>query len=305
MLDYTKILEDIYSKISEQSNLGKVADYIPELSKINPNQFGMSVCTNDNIEYIIGCGDKSFSIQSISKVFALALAYKVEGEKLWGRLGKEPSGTRFDSLVLLENENGIPRNPFINAGALVIADVLIENFSNPIDKILSFVQTLSGNPNIKINRAVQDSEIACANKNYAHTYFMKSYGNIHSNVDKVIEVYSAYCAIEMSCIDLARSFRLFSTGGCNPWNNEQILTKSQTKRMNSIMMTCGLYNSVGEFAYKVGLPAKSGVGGGVVGVVPNEMSISVWSPGLDESGNSLRGVKALEYFTTISEKSIY
>jgi glutaminase len=303
--EFTAILEDIYSDAMTQLDIGKVANYIPELSKVNPEQFGISICTNDNIEYLIGSCEKNFSIQSISKVFTLALAYKLEGEKLWKRLGKEPSGTRFDSLVLLENESGIPRNPFINAGALVITDILLKHFDDPVEEVLKFVRHLSGNPEIQINRKVQQSEIACANKNYAHTYFMKSFNNIHSNVDKVIEVYSANCAIEMSCVDLARSFRLFSTGGVNPWDNKRILTRSQTKRMNSIMMTCGLYNSVGEFAYKVGIPAKSGVGGGIVGIVPDEMSIAIWSPGLDKTGNSTRALRAFEIFTTITGKSIY
>ena len=152
---------------------------------------------------------------------------------------------------------------------------------------------------------MKNSEIECANRNYALAYYMKSYNNVHSNVDEVISTYSAQCSIEMTCVDLARSFRLFSTSGLNPWNNERILTTSQNKRMNAVMMTCGLYNAVGDFAYRVGIPAKSGVGGGIVGIIPGEMSIAVWSPALDKTGNSLLGMKALELFTTLSEKSIY
>jgi len=305
MLDYTQILEEIYLQISPSLKDGQVADYIPELSKIDPAQFGISICTNHNDEYVLGNAEKSFSIQSISKVFSLAIAYRLLGEKLWTRLGREPSGTKFDSLVLLENENGIPRNPFINAGALVITDILLEHYQNPLNEILEFIQNLSGNPNISINEQMRDSEIEYGNRNYALAYYMKSHGNINSDVDKLIYTYSSLCSIEMSCVDLARAFRLFSTNGLNPWNDEKILTLSQNKRMNAIMMTCGLYNAVGDFAYRVGIPAKSGVGGGIVGVIPQEMSIAVWSPRLDTSGNSLCGIKALELFTTLSGKSIY
>lgn len=304
-IDYLKILEAVYEKVSMDIGQGKVASYIPELSSVDPNQFGISVCMNSDHEYIIGNSQISFSIQSISKVFSLALAYKLEGEKLWGRMGLEPSGARFDSLILLEREDGIPRNPFINAGALVVMDILLEHYKDPHLEVLKFVQKLSGNTEIKINEAVKNSEIACSHRNYAQAYYMKSHGNIKSDVDVLIRSYSAMCAIEMSCVDLARSFRLFSTNGMNPWTGNRILTPGQNKRMNAIMMTCGMYNAVGDFAYRVGIPAKSGVGGGVVGIVPGEMSVAVWSPGLDEAGNSLVGVEALAIFTTLTGKSIY
>ena len=303
--DYTEILEEIYEKLSPHFGMGKVANYIPELGKVDPKQLGISICTNSGDEFIIGSASKAFSIQSISKLFALALAYKLEGEKLWGRLGLEPSGMRFDSLMLLEKEKGIPRNPFINAGALVITDILLKYYENPAQEVLKLLRELSGNKKISINQKVKDSEIACANRNYAQAYYMKSFNNIDSEVDILIENYSAQCAIEMSCVDLARAFRLFTTNGLNPWNHQRILTPRQNKRLNAILMTCGLYNAVGDFAYRVGIPAKSGVGGGIVGVIPGEMSISVWSPALDETGNSLIGIKALELFTTISDKSIY
>ncbi len=302
---YTQILERIYSEISPLIGKGKVADYIPELGKIDPNQFGMSICTNDGNEYIIGNSQKSFSIQSISKVFTLVLAYQKLDSKLWKRVGLEPSGSRFDSLILLENEEGIPRNPFINAGAIVVIDTLIDLYKDPVDEVLKFVRELSGNQDIYINESVRDSELATGNRNFALAYFMKSYGNIKNDVDKVIEIYSTICSIEMTCVDLARSFRLFSSNGQNPWTGKKILTKGQNKRLNAIMMTCGLYNSVGDFAYRVGIPAKSGVGGGIVGVIPNEMSISTWSPCLDKTGNSLAGIEALELFTTYTGQSIY
>lgn len=304
-MNYTEVLENIYTKISPSLGKGKVADYIPELSKVDPLQFGISVCTNSGDEYLLGSAEKNFSIQSISKVFSLVLAYQILGGDLWKRTGREPSGTTFDSLILLEKENGIPRNPFINAGALVVTDILLDHYKDPASEVLKLVRSLSGNPDIDINHQVRDSEIECSNRNYALTYYMKSHGNIKNDVDLIIKTYSAFCAIEMSCVDLARSFRLFSTNGLNPWDGKRILTVSRNKRMNAVMMTCGLYNAVGDFAYRVGIPAKSGVGGGIAGIIPGEMSIATWSPALDKTGNSLVGIEALEHFTTITEKSIY
>lgn len=304
-IDYTKVLEEIYAEIAPLIGKGKVASYIPELSQVAPDQFGMALCLNNGIEYIIGSADKSVSIQSVSKVYTLAMAYKLLGEELWGRVGREPSGSKFNSLILLERELGIPRNPFINSGAIVVADLLVELLTRPVEELVEFVRELSGNPNIAINTKVRDSELDYANVNYALAYFMKSFGNINGEVRNVIENYTSFCSLEMSCVDLARSLRILSQGGLNPWSKERVLSKSQVKRINAIMVTCGLYNGVGEFAYKVGLPAKSGVGGCVVGIIPGEMSIAVWSPGLDKSGNSLVGVKALELFTTKTGKSIF
>jgi glutaminase len=304
-IDYTTLLEEIYQEITPLIGKGKVADYIPELGRVAPDQFGMAICLNNGIEYVIGSADKSVSVQSVSKVYTLAMAYKILGDELWGRLGREPSGSKFNSLILLERELGIPRNPFLNSGAIVVADMLMELLENPIDELKQFVRDLSGNPNIDIDENVRDSELDYANVNYALTYFMKSFGNINGDVANVIRTYTSFCSLEMSCVDLARSMRILSQAGLNPWTKERILTKSQCKRINAIMVTCGLYNGVGEFAYRVGLPAKSGVGGCVVGIIPGEMSIAVWSPGLDKSGNSLAGIKALELFTTKTGKSIF
>ncbi len=298
MTDYREILEEIYSEVEPVLNEGLVADYIPELARISPGQFGMAICTNDGNEYTIGCANKAISIQSVSKVFTFAMAYKELGDKLWQRVGKEPSGTKFNSLVLLEREKGIARNPFINAGAITISDIIYNHYLNPLEAVLSFVRELSGNPNIDINKKVKNSELEKAYTNFALGYFMKSFHNIKSDVPSLIDFYTSHCALEMSCVDLARTFRLFSQGGKNPWNGNQILSLSQTKRINAIMMTCGLYNSVGDFAYRVGLPAKSGVGGAIAAVLPNNMTIAVWSPCLDTNGNSLAGIKALELFTT-------
>jgi glutaminase len=304
-MDYSEILEEIYDEVQPLLKKGKVASYIPELKRVNKEQFGMAVCTNEGDEYIIGCADKYLSIQSVSKVFTFAMAYKEFGQRIWKRVGKEPSGTKFNSLILLENENGIPRNPFINPGAIVIADMLYRKYRYPMNEVLKFVRELSGNPNITFNTATRNSELKYANLNYSLAYFMKAHKNIKSDVHKLIDFYTSHCAIEMTCVDLARSFRLFCQDGKNPWNGRKILTESQSKHINAVMMTCGLYNSVGDFAYRVGMPAKSGVGGAVVGVIPDKFSVAVWAPGLDKNGNSIAGVKALELFTDKTGFSIY
>lgn len=304
-MDYTKILEEIYSEITPLLSKGKVAGYIPELRRVNKDQFGMAICTNDGDEYIIGRAEKYLSIQSVSKVFTFALAYKNFGEKIWKRVGREPSGSKFNSLILLENEKGIPRNPFINPGSLVIADMLYKKYRYPLNEVLKFVRELSGNPNISFNTSVRNSELKYANINYALAYFMKSFGNIKADIPQLVDFYTSHCAIEMTCVDLARSFRLFSQQGNNPWSGEKLLTSSQAKHINAVMMTCGLYNSVGDFAYRVGIPAKSGVGGAVVGVIPEKLTIAAWAPGLDVNGNSIAAVKALELFTDKTGLSIY
>lgn len=305
-LDYTHILEQVYEQITPLiGTKGEPANYIPELGRVNTDQFGMAVCLNDKIEYIIGNAERNFSIQSISKSFTFTMVYKALGEKIWKRVGREPSGRSFNSLVLLETEDGIPRNPFINAGALVVADLLMTMYDNPIKEVLNFIKDLSGNPNIDVNDKVYESEVLWSDRNHALAYFMRSFGNIKSDVPKLVKVYSALCAIEMSCVDLARSFTIFSNGGYSLFSNKRILTDSESKRINSVLMTCGLYNSVGDFAFRVGIPAKSGVGGGIVGAVPGKLSVCCWSPCLDLNGHSVAGFKALELFTSKAGISIY
>ena len=304
-MDFTSILEEIYHEVHPLLEKGKTAGYIPELKRVNKSQFGMAVCTNDGDEFIVGDAEKYFSIQSISKVFTFAMAYKNLGQRLWKRVGREPSGTKFNSLILLEREKGIPRNPFINAGAIVVADMLYKKYRYPLNEVMKFVRELSGNPNITFNTNMRNSELKYANTNYALAYFMKSFKNIKTEVPQLIDFYTSHCAIEMTCVDLARSFRLLSQNGRNPWNGEKYLTSSQAKHINAVMMTCGLYNSVGDFAYRVGIPAKSGVGGAVCGVIPDKLTIAAWAPGLDKNGNSIAAVKALELFTDKTGLSIY
>ncbi|MBK7871067.1 MAG: glutaminase [Saprospiraceae bacterium] len=305
MTNYDQILYDIFQAVQPLFGQGKVASYIPNLQNIDPRKFGIALVTLNGEEHIIGDADEKFSIQSISKVFTLALAFSKVGETLWKRVDIEPSGTPFNSLVQLEYEKGIPRNPFINAGALVVTDELLSQLSNPKSSILSFVRRLSGVDDIYYDYDVARSERETGFLNTALVNFLKSHGNIHNHVDSVLDVYFHQCSIAMSCKELAKAFLFLANHGTIPSSGEQILTVSQAKRLNAVMMTCGFYDQAGEFAFRVGMPGKSGVGGGIVAVIPNELAIAVWSPELNNHGNSLAGVMALELFTTMTGRSIF
>ncbi|MBI9073232.1 MAG: glutaminase [Melioribacteraceae bacterium] len=304
-MNYTKILEEIKEEVAPLIGKGKVANYIPALASVPNNKYGIAITTINGNCYTVGDAEEEFSIQSISKVFTFAMAFKSIGEKLWQRVGKEPSGNPFNSLVQLEKENGIPRNPFINAGALVVTDSLIHNNFNPKKSILDFIRKLSGNQQINYNTEIARSENEYGHRNYALAHFMKSYNNIYSEPDELLDVYFHQCSLSMSCVDLSKAVLFLANHGVVPNTDEIILTTSQAKRTNSLMMTCGMYDASGDFAFRVGIPGKSGVGGGIIAVIPGELGICVWSPELDEFGNSLTGVKTLELFTTKTGVSIF
>lgn len=305
MKNYLSILQEIREEVLPLLGRGKVAAYIPALQNVDSRRFGMALVTLDGEAFVIGDADERFSIQSISKVFTLALAFAKLGEDLWKRVGLEPSGNPFNSLLQLEYEKGIPRNPFINAGAMVITDVLISNFDHPKAAILDFVRQLSGIDDVYYDYDIARSERETGFVNAALANYLKSLSNIENNVETVLDVYCHQCAIKMSCRELAQSFLFLANHGIIPSGNTRILTTSQAKRLNAIMLTCGFYDQAGEFAFRVGMPGKSGVGGGIVAVIPGELAIAVWSPELNEHGNSLAGIKALELFTTKTGRSIF
>lgn len=304
-MDYQKVIDRIHEEVKPYWGRGKAADYIPALAEVDPRQLGISVATLGGDVFNTGDTGVPFSIQSISKVFTLAMVARHLGEDLWHSVGREPSGNPFNSLVQLEYEKGFPRNPFINAGALVVTDRLISLYPRPKEAILDFVRALCGNDDIYYDHRVAQSERAHADRNMALAYFMKDFGNIHNDVETLIDVYCHQCAIAMTCRDLANSFLVFAHRGVNPFNRERILTVSQTKRLGAVMATCGFYDESGDFAFRVGLPGKSGVGGGIAAYMPGKLSIAVWSPELDSYGNSLAGIEALERFTTDIGSSIF
>lgn len=304
-MDYGEVIARLYDEVKSFRGQGKVADYIPALAEVDPGQYGIAVQTLTGKTFQVGDAETRFSIQSISKVFTLAMVTRHLGDELWKSVGREPSGNPFNSLVQLEHEQGIPRNPFINAGALVVTDRLMSLYEHPKDAILDFVRNLCGNDDIYYDKHIAQSERGRADRNLALAYFMKSFGNIKNDVEAVVDVYCHQCAIAMSCVDLSRAFLFLADHGLNPYSREQILTVSQAKRLGALMLTCGFYDESGDFAFRAGLPGKSGVGGGVAAYIPGNLAIAVWSPELNEHGNSLMGMETLERFTTDIGNSIF
>jgi glutaminase len=304
-MSYENILAEIYEEIKTLKPEGTVASYIPELKNVDGDKYGIHLVTIKGKEYSLGNSAEVFSIQSISKIFSLALSISLIGEKIWERIGVEPSGNPFNSIVQLEYEKGIPRNPFINPGAIVMADILISHLADSEKDYLSFIRKISGNENIQYNKKVAGSEKEKGFLNVALVNVLKHFGNINNDVEKVLSFYYSQCSIEMSCQDLAKAFLPFANHEKAFQFGNIVLTRSHVKRINAIMQTCGLYVVAGEFAYRVGLPGKSGVGGGIVAIHPDNYSVAVWSPRLNKKGNSVLGIKSLELLTTKTGLSIF
>jgi glutaminase len=304
-MNYKEIIEDIHKTVKSGENEGALASYIPELAIVDVDKLGIHISTVEGFGFGTGDHLEKFSIQSIVKVLSLSLAFKIVGEDIWKRLDVEPSGTAFNSLSQLELDNGIPRNPFVNAGALVICDILISNLTNPKEEFLRFCQNIANNQELKYSDKITTSEKSVGYRNIALCNFIKSYGNILNDTDIVLDFYFTICSLEMSCQELSRIFLFLADNNFKGADGSQILTLSEAKRINAVMLTCGFYDESGEFAYRVGLPGKSGVGGGIIAIHPGKYCIAVWSPRLNYKGNSYRGMKFLEKFTTKTESSIF
>jgi glutaminase len=290
------ILADIVRSHRPRSVAGSVPAGIPHLSSPPFDSFGIAVATTSGDVFSAGDACLPFSIQSISKVFTLAMALSADGAgTLWSRVLREPSGTSFNSLVQLEVEHGIPRNPFINSGALVVTDHLMERVPDAAGHVLQFLRDQSGQrgggQGPFIDEAAAESELANSSRNLALAHFLKDFGNLRRPAEAVVENYVRQCSIMMSCVEMAKAGLFLARGGHGA--NGPVLSRSEAKRIGSVMLTCGMYDAAGEFAYRVGLPGKSGVGGGILVIVPGECAICVWSPRLDSKGNSLAGTAAL------------
>lgn len=300
------ILSDILQEVRPLIGQGKVANYIPALAKVDNSKLGIAVCMNSGEVVHAGDAEEAFSIQSISKALSLTLAMVLyKPEEIWRRVGKEPSGQAFNSMIQLEMEQGIPRNPFINAGAIVIADLLHSRLCAPRQRLLEFVRQLSGNNHIVYDKVVAASEMMHSDRNAAIAYLMRSFNNFSNEVIPVLNNYFHACALKMSCVELAKTCSYLANKGVSVETGDVIVTPTQTKQLNALLATSGLYDGAGEFAYRVGMPGKSGVGGGIVAIVPGEMTITVWSPELDGSGNSLAGTRALEILSERIGRSIF
>lgn len=300
------MLESILTQVRPLTGQGKVADYIPALASVEANKLAIAVSTIDGRHFQAGDADERFSIQSISKVLSLVVAMDhYQEEEIWQRVGKDPSGHPFNSLLQLEIEQGKPRNPFINAGALVVCDMLQSRLSAPRQRMLEVVRQLSDVSDITYDSKVARSEFDHSARNAAIAWLMKSFGNFHNDVATVLQNYFHYCALKMSCVELAKTFLFLADEGRAPHLTRPVISPLQSRQVNALMATSGMYQSAGEFAWRVGLPAKSGVGGGIVAIVPHEMAICVWSPALDEAGNSLAGIAMLEALSHQLGRSVY
>jgi glutaminase len=302
-----EVVRDIADEIRQRPDRGEVASYIPELARVDPNAFGIAVIDAEVNVAAGGDSDTPFSIQSISKVFTLTLALGKVGDRLWRRVGREPSGSAFNSIVQLEYERGIPRNPFINAGAIAVTDSILSGHQprEALGEILRFMQFLSDDSTIAIDKAVAASEQRTGFRNAALANYMKSFGVLDNPVEFTLGVYFHHCAIAMTCKQLAMAGRFLAHSGLNPATGSLVVHPDRAKRINAVMLTCGHYDGSGEFAYRVGLPGKSGVGGGILAIAPGKASIAVWSPGLDAAGNSHLGRVALEALTKRMGWSIF
>lgn len=302
-MDIAAILDAIGQDMATRTDRGEVATYIPELARVDPRRFGMAVALADGREFVTGDADMPFSIQSISKVFMLALALGKLGDVLWNRVGREPSGQAFNSILQLEHERGRPRNPFINAGAIVTTDAVLEG-STPreaLGSLLRFIREAAEDDDIRINEDVARSERATGHRNYALAHFMHAHGNLRHDPDLTLGTYFHQCAVEMTCRQLARAGRFLMNAPDSP----RMVSAVRVRRINALMLTCGHYDASGDFAYRVGLPGKSGVGGGILAIAPGRASVAVWSPGLSPQGNSLLGTEAVERLARLAGWSVF
>ena len=302
-MDIAAILEDIGATMARATDRGTVARYIPQLARVDPQRFGMAVALPDGQVFTTGDAGVPFSIQSISKVFTLALALGRLGDQIWARVGREPSGQAFNSILQLEHERGIPRNPFINAGAIVTTDAALAGHAPRefLAELLLFIRAAAGDDDIHINDRIAASEQATGDLNRALAYFMAAHGNLVNPVEMTLGAYFHQCAVDMTCVQLARA-ALFLTGAPGA---PRLVSAARRRRINAMMMLCGHYDASGDFAYRVGLPAKSGVGGGIMVVAPGRAGIAVWSPGLNAQGNSKLGTESVEMLARATGWSVF
>ncbi|MEL0640470.1 glutaminase B [Pseudoalteromonas aliena] len=303
--DYQKVLDEIAHEVRPLLSQGRVADYIPALAEVDPEQFSIAIYTTDGETICAGDCSQRFTIQSVSKVMTLTMALKRYGDELWNRVGKEPSGTAFNSLTQLEFEKGIPRNPFINAGAIVTCDALYSRLSAPRHSMLETFRLLSGNSIIVVDKKVANSEYEFRHRNAAMAHLMKSFGNFENDVDDVLWSYFNYCSIELNCVELAKAYNFLANKGIDFSSGKRVLSSRQNKQLNSLLFTSGLYDAAGDFGYRVGMPGKSGVSGTILAVLPGKFTVAVYSPGLNSFGNSVAGIAALELLSKKLDISIF
>lgn len=282
-----ELLKELVEKHRKTTELGKVASYIPELEKTNPRNLGIYILDNEGNEYFAGDYDNKFTVQSISKVVALMLAILDNGEEyVFSKVGMDPSGDPFNSIRKLETSSRRkPYNPMINAGAIVVSSMIKgDDAKDKFNRLLEFFKKITEDPSLELNPKVYLSESETGNKNRAMGYYLKSEGIITGNVEEALEVYFKQCSIDVTAKTIAK-LGLFLANEGQTSSGEQVVSNRVSRIVKTLMVTCGMYDNSGEFAVRVGLPSKSGVGGGVVSVVPHKMGIGIYSPALDQKGN--------------------
>jgi glutaminase len=306
-VDLADIVATVHKDMETHLGRGRVPDYIPALARVDPRRFAIAVVTCDGAVASAGDAHVPFSIQSISKVFTLTLALNKLGVDLWKRVGKEPSGSPFNSIVQMEQERGVPRNPLINAGALAVTDAILAggDVAETIARITDFMRELACDPTVMVDPEVAESEARTGYRNASLANFLRAFGNMQSPVEDVLAVYFNQCALRMTCRQLARAGLFLAHAGTDPLTDNRITSPFRTRRINALMLTCGHYDASGDFACRVGLPGKSGVGGGILAIAPRRAAIAVWSPGLNASGNSLVGVLALQRLASLTGWSVF
>jgi glutaminase len=294
-MDLQRIVDETWASLADERGSGTPARYIPALAEADPTKFGIAIATAEGGVFCAGDSDEPFSIQSISKVFVLALALERQGPALWEAVGREPSGNPFNSIVQLEREKGIPRNPFVNSGALVTTDRFIDDRSadEAVRDLLERLRRMSRDREIEIDERVAISESETGARNRSLAWFIADFGRLLNPVEEVLSVYFRQCALALSCRQLAESALFLAFDGTDPVTGQRMCSFTRTRRINALMLLCGHYDNSGQFAFEVGFPGKSGVGGGILASVPGRAAMAVWSPGLNRAGTSLLGAKAL------------
>lgn len=304
MVDLVDAARQVLDAVRPHIGAGKVATYIPALGNVDPRQFGFAVAGIDGTVHGVGDHDTRFSMQSVSKVFTLALALSRGDEAIWRRVHREPSGTSFNSLFQLEFEHGIPRNPLINAGAIVVTDQLLAETGDALGMLRDLLRAETGNPDLDVDSVIAASESETGHRNRALAYLMASFGNMRNPVEQALDHYFRQCSITVSVTELARAGLLLARHGLQA-DGSRLLSPQDARRVVSIMLTCGAYDAAGEFAYRIGLPCKSGVGGGILAIVPDRCAVAAWGPGLDAQGNSVTATLALGTFGSVTGWSIF
>lgn len=290
-------LRQLVEEAKKYTKDGEVANYIPELGKARRDTLSIAIHYPDGRCISAGDVDKKFTLQSISKVISLALVLMDRGYRyVFDRVGMEPTGDPFNSIVKLETvAPAKPLNPMINAGALVVTSMIKGNsVEERFKRLLGFIRELADDNEISYSEVVAHSEFETADLNRALCYFLKQHSIITEDVEMLMDLYTKQCSIEMNCLDLARIGVIFANDGVDPLNDKRIMPDDIARICKTFMVTCGMYNASGEFAIKIGIPAKSGVSGGIMGAVPGKFGIGIFGPALDKKGNSIAGIKLLE-----------